>query len=381
MTRQIQKPQHAICALLHLALLGRIRSYDANFGLRVVGSACSLVLTAYHSLLAAACEWSSVSDALDTHWLTNSLARLRTIFILTHLMSLGLTASRNIVQSSNRFEGTKLAAVNVPMLASACCMWWVCNIEEAADGIESVFTKYLAFNGVGVAVPWLAIHAATGSSAMAGPGYPICFLVISATLLRNTYSLDVDSPVIPRIAEDTIDLHWAAPLVFALMNSAALIIHAAVSHAVLCHWRRQPSQSLPPTVASAPRKARARAAALWVQQTILGLIPPINVAASITIPLIVAYSSSRTTTGQPWHGRLRELLSTYVMQEGSSTQWWWWGAACCAVCALMLLMVVEPPSLCPFIEFLYGSHCRTPAGLAPRTHHNCMHCPWRHFPR
>ena len=189
-------PQEAIFVLLHLVVLARlVISRDAALGLRIVGSACSLAGMVYHSFVVAACESPSFATTLDAYWLAHSLFRLRVLFAFAVLLSLAFTASWCTIKCSGKLKAVKLATTNVPVLVSARLVWRICIVE---DGFEDLFSEVCALTALGVAIPWLVIHTATGSRTMTWCIYLIPGLIVSAVLLRKSYNLDWNGRITPQ---------------------------------------------------------------------------------------------------------------------------------------------------------------------------------------
>ena len=323
--------QNAIFVLLNLAVLAwLIASRSAALHLRVVGSACSLVVMVYYSGLAAACESPSFSAMLDSYWPTHSLVRLRVVFNFAMLLSLAFPASHCIIKSSSGLKVVKLLAVTVPVLASTCMVFLICSV----NGIEDLFAKFMAVHAVGCAISWLVIFGAMGSRTMTWCMYLSSLLTISGALVHKAYNLDLDGRVMPHTAEDAIHPHWSAPLFFALTSLAQVISHAAALHAVINHSHLPPH--LLPSFASSLLKSTG--AALTSHYVI-----PFAASAFVLITIFPSFS-----TAPSWHGRVRELLTIYTAQEVGSM--WWWAMACCVVLAATFLVALQPPPLAPFIE-------------------------------
>ena len=310
--------QQEIIALGHLSVfVWLIASRHVPLQLRIVGSASPLAGVVYYALLAAACESPWVSTTLGAYWHGNSLARLRPMFTFAWVLTLCLIASWCTIQGSGRFKETKLAALSVPVLASAFLVW------RASSGIKGVGEKCTAVNAAGAALSWLVIHAATGSRlAMTRCAFFICGLMVSAGLLRKAYSLGLDGRVMPHTAQDAIHPHWAAPLIFLLMNSVVLITHAAAVHAAMGLARPQSSPSLSPLASSLVKTTTA-----LPMQHILPIM--ISVAALVAMLQPPSYSISG-----PWHGPARKLFSLHSSQEGGV---WLAGAGVAAVCLVLVV--------------------------------------------
>ena len=276
-------PQHAIFVLLQLAVLATlIASRDAYLEIRVVGSAGSVAAMAYHLFLAAACESPSFSTTLDVYWFSNSLTRLRVLYAFAIRLSLAVAASCCIIKGSGRFKAAKLAAVNMPVLASAFVMWWICSVEGS---IEELFPKFTALGVVSAATSCLVIHAATGSRTMTLCAHLLALLIVSGALLRKSYNIPDGS-----ITNDAIHPNWVAPLYFALGNLAHLTAHAAALHATISFSNPQPSPLLP-TLGSSLLKAAT--AALPAQHVI-----PVLMAAVVFIAMLPSLSNTPLPTRQ-----------------------------------------------------------------------------------
>ena len=307
-------PQHAIFVLPYFSVLAKlIVSRDAALEVRVVGSGCSLAAMMYHLVLAAACESPSFSTMLDAYWLSNSLRRLRVLYDFAIRLSLAVAASWCTIKGSGGFKAARLAAVNMPVLASTPVMWWICSVES---GLEELFPKFIVLGHLGMAISWLVIHTATGSKTMTWCVFVVSTLAVTMALLRKSYNLDPDGRVMINTTNDAMNPQWVAPLFFALIDSALSTTHAAALQAIISKSNPRPSPWLPTLVSSL----------LKVETVAVPAVPAITVLIAvisiIAFPVSILFPFSTTL---PWHGRVRELLAMHTVQEARSM--WWWAVA------------------------------------------------------
>ena len=177
--------------------------------------------------------------------------------------------------------------MNVPVLASTRIVFLICSVN---GGIEDSLEKFRALSAVIVTISGLVIHGATGSRLHTWCMYLNSMLFVSGAVLRKAYDLDLHGRVVPHTAEDAIHPHWSAPLLFALMNLALLIGHAAALHAAIGHSHLQPPHLLP-TITSSLMKSTA--AALPTRHVIPALISAVRLCEHICVQTDV-YACAQT---------------------------------------------------------------------------------------